>query len=77
MEETRCCNPLFRGTQSTKRCSLSSSPARRLQCRRRNSARRSQRDDAINEILLLVVTLCSPSSLSSSESGSPQSNRER
>ncbi|CAL1360442.1 unnamed protein product [Linum trigynum] len=49
--------------QSTKRCSLSSSLARRLHCRCRNPARRSQRDAAIDKLLLLVVTHCSPSSL--------------
>ncbi|CAL1380504.1 unnamed protein product [Linum trigynum] len=52
--------------QSTKRCSLSSSLARRLHCRCRNPARRSQRDAAIDKLLLLVVTHCSPSSLSPS-----------
>ncbi|CAL1402138.1 unnamed protein product [Linum trigynum] len=67
----RCCNRLFRETQSTKRCSLSSSPARHLHCRRRNPARRSRRDVAIDELLLHVVTPCSPPSLSPSESGSP------
>ncbi|CAL1412863.1 unnamed protein product [Linum trigynum] len=69
-------SPFPRNTIDEEMLALSS-PARRLHCRRRNPARRSQRDAAINELLLFFVTPCLPLSLSSSESGSPHSNRER